>query len=431
MRVARVIGTIARRGRSLALVRPSRPTFPTGRVAVLVWSYVATAVILVVWLASTVPVSGAIALPFSVAGIDPVALGVVIWIAVGLTTSARGSADEGRVAIVFGVAPIVAAFALGGPTAAVWVALLGSFEARELRGEVPWYGVLANHAMIVIPAGIGGIVTLGLRGILPAEGSQLLDFLAVMSGATVFCMINVSLAVLTVVVRTGKRPSETLGIPWLTLVTMMAAESALAWVFASAYVAVAWWSPAALVIADAAASTSIDRSRANWLLRHHQLTQLPNRLSLTEHATDLRRANVSGACVFYIDLDGFKAINDTYDHEVGDDVLREIGRRLSASKRDDDFLAHLHGDEFVLVSNGIQGDADAQAVIARIVHAVEQPIDHSVGTIRVSASAGYRILAEATDVDEALRHADRGMALAKQTRARVHGRDRRRSVADA
>ncbi len=108
MRLAQVIGTIARRGRSLALARPSRPTFPTGRVAVLVWSYVAVAVVLVVWLASTVPVSGAIALPFSVAGIDPVALGVVIWIAVGLTTSSRGSSDEGHVAIVF---------ALGGPTA--------------------------------------------------------------------------------------------------------------------------------------------------------------------------------------------------------------------------------------------------------------------------------------------------------------------------
>lgn len=426
-----MIGTIARRGRSLALARPARPSFPAGRVAVLVWSYVAAAVALVLWLASAVPVSGAIALPFSVLGLDPVALGVVIWIAVGLTTSSRGSSDEGHVAIVFGVAPIVAAFALGGPTAAVWVALLGSFEARELRGEVPWYGVLANHAMIAIPAGIGGIVTLGLRGLPFADGSQLVDFLAVMAGATVFCTINAGLAVLTVVVRTGKRPSETLGVPWRTVATMMAAESTLAWVFASAYVAVAWWSPAALVIADAAASTSIDRSRANWLLRHHQLTELPNRLSLSEHATDLRRAKVSGACVFYIDLDGFKEVNDTYDHVVGDDVLREIGRRLSVSKRDDDFLAHLHGDEFVLVSNGIVSDSDAQGVIERIVRSVEEPIDHAVGTIRVSASAGYRILSEAADLDEALRHADRGMAAAKQTRARAKGRDRRRAARDA
>ncbi|MES2209208.1 MAG: GGDEF domain-containing protein [Chloroflexota bacterium] len=407
--------------------RLARPSFPTGKLAVLVWTYVLVAVVLLVGLTAAVPVASPIAVPFDVLGLDPAVLGVLIWIAVGLATSSRGSTDEGRVTIIFGVAPVVASFALGGPTAAIWVAAIGSLEWRELSGRVPWYGVLANHAMIMIPAGLGGIVTLGMLELGIGDDAQLGNLIAVAAGALTFCLINIALAVLTVYIRAGRRPSDALGISWRAVATMMTAESALAWVFAAAYVSLAWWSPVVLVFADAAASSSIDRSRAHWLVRHHQLTHLPNRLALTEHAAALRKMMADAACIFYIDLDGFKAVNDTFDHQVGDDVLREVGSRLGEFVTQRDFLAHLHGDEFVLVSDGIRTEAEAEAMIETLTRAVEVPITHGDGLIRVSASIGYQFLSDPAGLEAALRDADRGMAAAKQARAIASGRDRRRA----
>jgi diguanylate cyclase (GGDEF)-like protein len=405
--------------------RLARISLPTGRVALIVWSYTALAVIALVVLTARIPLEASIGLPVSVLGIDPAVLGVGLWVLVGLATSARATADEGRVTIVMGVAPIVAALALGGPTAAVWVALLGTFELRELRGDVPWYGVVANHAMLVVPAAAGGLVTLGLRSAGFDDGSQTADFLMVMAGAATLCVLDVGMAVLAVRVRTGRPATEALGIPWRTMGTMMAAESALAWIFAAAYVSIAWWSPAVLVIADAAATSSLDRGRAGWLLRHHQLTLLPNRLALAEHTADLRRSHRSGAAVFYIDLDGFKAVNDRYDHDVGDDVLKVVAQRIGDAKRSEDFVAHLHGDEFVLLAAGVETEAEADAIVDRIVAAAEVPIEHAVGTVRLSASVGYRIVSDLAEVDDALRSADQRMAVVKQARARASGRVRR------
>ena len=402
-----------------------RLPMPSGAVAAIVWTYTALAVIALVVITARIPLETSIAVPVSLFGVDPAVLGVGLWVLVGLATSARGTADEGRVTIVMGVAPIVAALALGGPTAAIWVALLGSFELRELRGDVPWYGVVANHAMLVVPAAAGGLVTLGLRTAGLDDGTQTTDFLMVMAGAATFCVLDVGMSVLAVRVRTGRPATEALGIPWRTMGIMMTAESALAWIFAAAYVAIAWWSPAVLVIADAAAAQSLDRGRASWLLRHQQLTHLPNRLALTEHAADLRRSHRTGAAIFYIDLDGFKAVNDTYDHEVGDDVLRVVAQRIVEAKRSDDFVAHLHGDEFVLLAAGVETDAEADAIVERIIAAAERPVEHAAGVIRVSASVGYRIVADLGDLDEALRQADQRMAAAKKARARASGRVRR------
>ncbi|MEO8462099.1 MAG: GGDEF domain-containing protein [Chloroflexota bacterium] len=414
--ILRLAGSLAVRG----------PSFPSGRLALLVWSYVLVASAMLVWLTIAVPVVPTIAVPFAIGGIDPIVLGVFVWIAVGLATSSRGSADEGRVTIIFGVAPIVASFALGGPTAAIWVAAIGSLERRELSGKVRWYGVLANHAMIMIPAGLGGIVAQGLLGMGFAADPQLGNLTAVAAGAFTFCSLNLALAVLTVYIRAGLRPSEALGISWRAITTMMGAESALAWVFAAAYVSLAWWSPVVLVFADAAASSSIDRSRAHWILRHDQLTQLPNRLALTEHVAELRRKQTDRACVFYIDLDGFKEVNDTLGHQVGDEVLREIGNRLSDLTMRGDFLAHLHGDEFALVSATVPSEDQATELVDAVTRTVEVPIERGADTIRVSASVGYQFLGGASDLEAVLHDADQQMSAAKQARRIASGRDRRR-----
>lgn len=371
------------------------------------------------------PIDRAIAPPFTIGSLDPVGIGLAIWILVGLATSSRSIADEGRVTLLYGVGPIVGAWALGGPAAGVWVALIGTFELRELRGSIPWYGVVANHAMQVLPAAIGGVLTLALRHLSGARPGEVADLVAVLAGAIAFWYLGLVIAIATVWARNRRTPREAVGISWRTIASMTLAESALAWVFSLAYHLIAWWSPLVLVVADVAASGSLDRGRAAWLARHHQITLLPNRTALAERAKDLRRSGRHGAYVFYLDLDGFKAVNEEYDHDTGDAVLRVVADRLVAAKRRDDFLAHFHGDEFVVLASGVTSDEDAEGVIARLTTAIEVPIELPEGTIRVSASIGYRVITDLRTVDEEIRLADRRMTVAKRDRAQASGRVRR------
>ena len=276
------------------------------------------------------PVDRAIAPPFTIGSLDPVAIGLAIWILVGLATSSRSVADEGRVTLLYGVGPIVGAWALGGPAAGVWVALIGTFELRELRGAIPWYGVVANHAMQVLPAAIGGVLTLALRQLTGARPGEVADLVAVLAGAITFWYLGLVIAIATVWARNRRTPREAVGISWRTIASMTLAESALAWVFSLAYHLIAWWSPLVLVVADVAAAGSLDRGRAAWLARHHQITLLPNRTALAERAKDLRRSGRRGAYVFYLDLDGFKAVNEDYDHDTGDTTRPNIATQISA-----------------------------------------------------------------------------------------------------
>lgn len=99
------------------------------------------------------------------------------------------------------IAPIVAAMVLGGPAAAGWVAVIGTSELRELRGKVPWYGTLANHAAISFPAVIGGTVMELLRG--GATGPTL-EFAATMVGASAYFVLNTSITAVAVSLRSGQ-----------------------------------------------------------------------------------------------------------------------------------------------------------------------------------------------------------------------------------
>src|SRR5690349_968121 len=84
--------------------------------------------------------------------------GIAFWTVLTLLASALPVRMPYGTLVSVAIAPIVATMALGGPVAAGWVALLGTTEVRELRGRIPWYGTLANHASIVLPAVLGGVV---------------------------------------------------------------------------------------------------------------------------------------------------------------------------------------------------------------------------------------------------------------------------------
>lgn len=168
----------------------------------------------------------------------------------------------------------------------------------------------------------------------------------------------------------------------------------------------------------------IERNRLHHEKQQHQkrletaanydaLTGLPNRRRLTEiftqelHEANLRRGTVA---LCFIDLDGFKAINDLHGHAVGDAVLKIVSERLKATLRQHDAVGRLGGDEFVAVLR----DVEDSKVYDRILESVRCPISYQNSVMKLSASMGVTVYPDdSEDPDTLLRHADQAMYAAK------------------
>ena len=172
------------------------------------------------------------------------------------------------------------------------------------------------------------------------------------------------------------------------------------------------------VVATVADETEHRRSSEELFHRavHDPLTGLANRVLLVDRLTQAlaradRRARDVG--VLYVDLDGFKAVNDTWRHAIGDQVLRIVADRLAKVVRPEDTVARFGGDEFVVLCEELVDAADALQVAQRILEAVARPIRHRAGTCRLGASVGV-VLADGHSSAEALiERADRAMYVAK------------------
>ncbi len=153
------------------------------------------------------------------------------------------------------------------------------------------------------------------------------------------------------------------------------------------------------------------------LAQYDSLTGLPNRaLFMDRLAMSLVRARRNGQtlALLFVDLDGFKGINDSHGHREGDAVLVETARRLSAAVRRSDTVARLAGDEFtIILENLISSEADAEAITAKIVGTMREPFMLAGSTqVRVSASIGLVVHAASDgdlDVSELLKRADDAM----------------------
>lgn len=158
------------------------------------------------------------------------------------------------------------------------------------------------------------------------------------------------------------------------------------------------------------------------LATHDFLTGLPNRALFYDRiglATKRTiRRNTGGlnwkAAVMIMDLDNFKQINDTFGHESGDKVLREVAPRLRASLRQSDTVARLGGDEFAFVLEGIQDQTDALFVAQKILKSLNEPAIPEAGSNPLSASIGISFFPDhAEDIELLIKYADQAMYAAK------------------
>jgi putative nucleotidyltransferase with HDIG domain len=170
-----------------------------------------------------------------------IAAGILFWIVVALAASALPVRLPRGTQLAVSTAPILAAMVLGGPAVGAWVAALGTTEMRELRGRIPWYGTLANHAGIVIPAVAAGLVyTFLIDQVTAVDADLLFSFLAMMAAAVVFFVLNVALSSMLVSLRTGQRPVEVFLGDFRGITATAMALAPLGWLMSQMYT-VAWW----------------------------------------------------------------------------------------------------------------------------------------------------------------------------------------------
>lgn len=175
---------------------------------------------------------------------------------------------------------------------------------------------------------------------------------------------------------------------------------------------------ARLTWASELTSVILLRAHSDQLLdraaHHDELTGLPNRLGLRRLVDELR-GGCSDLAILFVDLDGFKSVNDDHGHEMGDDVLKTIARRLAAATGPDDLVARLGGDEFAVVLAPPTGEPfDTMAVSRRLIDAIEAPMTVDGQPALISASLGFTELTDDVDLDTALGAADRAMYSAKR-----------------
>lgn len=173
-------------------------------------------------------------------------------------------------------------------------------------------------------------------------------------------------------------------------------------------------------------ANAIERQRMQSRLQHmahyDQLTGLPNRGLLYDRlkvALATARREQTGFCVFYLDLDNFKDVNDTLGHSVGDLLLQKVAERLTQCVRDSDTVARVGGDEFVIVLPGIRESAQAALVADKVCEAFRRPFVLEGHSLHIMPSLGSALYPEHGDSEEQLlKYADHAMYSGKKIRKR-------------
>lgn len=161
----------------------------------------------------------------------------------------------------------------------------------------------------------------------------------------------------------------------------------------------------------------IGEEEVAYQAHHDPVTRLPNRYLLRErfsHALADRRTSAQGLALLYVDLDGFKAVNDALGHDAGDRVLREVASRLINQVRSSDTVARIGGDEFAILLSGVNSDDIIAKIGQKLVDCVRAPFRHDLREYDLSASIGIAVAPrDGRDEQTLIRKADEAMYMAK------------------
>lgn len=160
------------------------------------------------------------------------------------------------------------------------------------------------------------------------------------------------------------------------------------------------------------------QKKLDYAAKHDSLTDLPNRFYLSELLTDAMssvKQDEKSLALLFIDLDGFKEINDTFGRQAGDTVLSAISLRLSELVRHNDIVSRLGGDEFVIVVNDLSNSAEVIPILQHILSELSSVIPYNEKEIYISASIGVSFYPQEEDIgnESLLRQADQAMYNAK------------------
>lgn len=171
-------------------------------------------------------------------------------------------------------------------------------------------------------------------------------------------------------------------------------------------------------LAYSMATVAQQRKKLHEIAMYDPLTHLPNRRLLgikLDEALAKAQKNTCEVVVCYLDLDGFKAVNDSLGHAAGDQLLRVVSERLQSCLRGEDIIARIGGDEFVVVLTDVKANKKDTLIIDRLIQTVSQPLLISGKQVSVSASIGAALYPiHGIEVNELLRAADQAMYLAKK-----------------
>ncbi len=173
-------------------------------------------------------------------------------------------------------------------------------------------------------------------------------------------------------------------------------------------------------LADAVRAMAAEKDELTRRALHDPLTQLPNRslfIETVNQALERLPKSLRYLAVMFIDLDGFKQVNDSLGHAAGDQLLCCVASRLRQQVRKHDLASRIGGDEFALLLDGLRQPEDATLVAERVVESLLAPMPLEGGEVRLGGSVGVAVVSdyrEITSADEMLRRADMAMYLAKR-----------------
>jgi diguanylate cyclase (GGDEF)-like protein len=152
---------------------------------------------------------------------------------------------------------------------------------------------------------------------------------------------------------------------------------------------------------------------------HDALTDLPNRALFYDRLEQtLARSRRTGErfAVLYLDLDGFKTVNDTFGHDAGDAVLRMAAQRMTSCVRASDTVARLGGDEFAFLLHGVKAPDDLHRVARALIAELRKPFDYQGQILQISASIGIALMSDqGATADALIKSADESMYTVKQS----------------